>query len=116
MATPEGRVKDKFKRWMKKTFPTSWVFMPVQMGYGEHGVPDFLCCVPLTIRPEHVGKTIGTFVGVEAKAQKGKLSGHQQTQIDRIQAASGLAFVIKGVSDEFTKPLNKLKHMVLGDA
>jgi len=114
MSTPEGKVKDKFKRWWKRHFPSAWVFMPVQHGYGVHGVPDYVCCFPMKITKKHVGKTIGVFAGIEAKAEKGILSKHQQHQLDLIKKAHGLAFVIRGLDEEFHAPLTALRLAIKG--
>lgn len=86
--------------------------MPVPMGYGEHGIPDFICCVPMKIKPKHVGMKIGVFVGVEAKAQSGKLSDHQARQIERIKNANGIAFVIRGLEETFLEPMKALLRLL----
>jgi len=114
MATPESKVKAKIKRTMKKNHPGSWSFMPVQMGYGQHGIPDHIYCVPMTIRPEHVGKTIGVFVGIEAKADSGRLSRHQAKQINDIREATGLAFVVRGVGERFAITMARLNRLIKG--
>jgi hypothetical protein len=115
MATPESKVKAKIKRTLKKHYPGAWSFMPVQMGYGQHGVPDILCCIPMTIRSEHVGKTFGVFVGIEAKADTGKLSKHQAHQIKLIGEATGLAFVVRGVGERFNLAMDRLHKLIYGE-
>ena len=43
--------------------------------YGlKKGSADWIGVMPLTIRPEHVGKKIGVFVSIETKTLKGKMS------------------------------------------
>lgn len=54
MATPEGKVKDLVKKWLKEN--GYWYYVPVSAGYGRHGIPDFVCCAD------------GLFVGIETKA------------------------------------------------
>jgi hypothetical protein len=56
--------------------------MPIGSGYGNSGVPDFLVC--------HKGR----FIGIEAKAGKGKPTALQQVNLDKISDSGGLAYVI----------------------
>ena len=52
--TPEGKVKDKIKKIL--TAHKIYYAMPIGTGYGNSGVPDFLCCMK------------GKFLAIEAKA------------------------------------------------
>lgn len=83
MATHESRVKDQIKRVLKSK--GIWYFMPVSNGMGKHGVPDFICCMK------------GKFLGIEAKAEGGSLSKHQEICISEIRQAGGLCGVVVGV-------------------
>jgi len=56
--------------------------MPIGTGYGSSGVPDFLVC--------HEGH----FVGVEAKAGKGKTTALQEDNLQRIRDSGGSTLVI----------------------
>jgi len=56
--------------------------MPIGSGYGNAGVPDFLCCVN------------GNFVAIEAKAGKGKPTALQEKNLRDIKESNGLALVI----------------------
>lgn len=56
--------------------------MPIGTGYGSSGVPDFLVC--------HEGH----FVGVEAKAGKGKTTALQEDNMRRIRESGGTTLVI----------------------
>lgn len=111
MTTPEGKVKDKIKKFMKDLFPTAWQFMPVQNGFGTHGVPDHIYCVPIVITQEMVGETVGMFIGIEAKTLQGKMSAYQRVQRDAIMDAFGFYTTIYGVGDieDKLKILEKLK-------
>ncbi len=82
MATPEGRVKELVKRWLKAN--GIWFFMPVSNGMGTHGVPDFICCWN------------GRFLGIECKApgKRKNVSALQVMQIEAIRKANGLAIVV----------------------
>ena len=114
MSTPESKVKMKIKRYMKKYFPGAWFFSPVQTGWGQHGIPDILYCIPMEIKSHHVGKTIGVFVGIEAKTDTGVLSRHQGRQITLIREATGLAFVVRGVGDRFKTTVGRLHRAIYG--
>lgn len=63
--TPEGAVKKDVRTYLDAL--GAYTFMPVQMGYGTRTI-DYLCCVPAIITPSMVGRTMGCFVGIEAKA------------------------------------------------
>ena len=56
--------------------------MPIGTGYGSSGVPDFLVCHD------------GHFVGVEAKAGKGKTTALQEDNLQRIRDGGGSTLVI----------------------
>lgn len=74
----------------------AWQFMPVSRGMGVSGIPDHIACVPVTVTPEMVGKTIGIFVAPEAKRPDKKLnaSEKQKIQMNRIDEACGVTGVI----------------------
>ena len=96
-----GRQESDLKEDIKKDLPTgSWVFSPVQTGYGSGGIPDILSCIPTVIKQSDVGKTFGMFVGIEAKMGKNKPSALQQGQLEGIAAAGGSALVITGQKDK----------------
>lgn len=100
--TPEGRVKQLIKAWMERL--GMWSFQPVSNGMGAHGIPDRIGCLPLTVTPEMVGKTIGVFVAVEAKApgKKHNTSPLQRAQIAAISKAHGFV-VVADCADDLTK-------------
>jgi hypothetical protein len=78
--TPEGKVKDKIKAILKAH--NIYYTMPMGTGYGNSGVPDFLCCVR------------GKFFAIEAKAGKGGPTALQIKNMNQITAAGGVAVVI----------------------
>ena len=112
MATPEGKVKDKIKRWLYATFPGIFEFKPVSNGMGKHGIPDYVCCVPLTITHAMVGKTVGVFVGIEAKTEKGKLSKHQEVRLAEIADAGGIVEVVYGTDEGFDRMCESLEDQL----
>lgn len=97
--TPEGKVKKNIKKYLERTFPKAWSYMPVQTGYGANGIPDHIYCLPIVITEDMVGDTVGVFLAIEAKTMQGKMSDYQKIQRDRIVGAEGLYFTIYGSED-----------------
>jgi hypothetical protein len=85
--TPEGKVKKEIKEHLDSI--GAYYFMPVQMGYGVWGTPDFLVC-------HH-----GLFVGIEAKAPGKDADKFQLMVMQRIREAKGQAFVARSAQDVF---------------
>lgn len=79
-ATPEAKVKAKIKALLQKH--SVYYAMPIGTMYGNSGVPDFLCCIN------------GRFLGIEAKAGKGKPTALQFKNMREIEAAGGVTAVI----------------------
>lgn len=78
--TPEAKVKAKIRAALKER--NIYYAMPIGSGYGNAGVPDFLCCVN------------GRFLGIEAKANGGKPTALQEKNMRDIRAAGGTALVV----------------------
>lgn len=70
--------------------------MPIGTGYGNSGVPDFLVC--------HAGH----FVGIEAKAGKGKTTALQEDNMQRIRESGGTTLVVN------EENLDELKQLLGG--
>jgi hypothetical protein len=79
--TPEGRVKNRISRLLDQY--NAYRYMPVPQGYGPTTI-DYLICYK------------GKFVGIEAKSPNGKVTSLQHNVLERIQAAGGKTFVIRG--------------------
>ena len=79
-STPEGKVKTKIKKILQ--LHGVYYAMPMGTGYGNSGVPDFLCCLG------------GKFLAVEAKANGGVPTALQHKHLDDIQKAGGAAWVV----------------------
>lgn len=94
MATPESKVKTKIRAILKKH--GIYYIMPIGSGYGNSGVPDFICCVK------------GKFVGIEAKAGKGKTTLLQDKNLSLIVEAGGWAMVINEDDLHFVEALGDL--------
>lgn len=95
--TPEHKVKAKVKKWYEAW--SAWSFAPVSNGMGVMGIPDRIGCLPVVVTQQMVGKRIGLFVAVEAKApgRRGEkdcgLSKNQVFQIANIDKAAGIVSV-----------------------
>lgn len=85
----EADVKKAVKECIAAVYPDAWYYMPVQTAYGKHGIPDFICCVPVTITTSMVGCRIGVFAGVETKRPGVVPTPRQAACHTRIRAAGG---------------------------
>lgn len=84
--TPEAKVKAQIKKILKEH--GVWYAMPMGTGYGNSGVPDFLCCIK------------GKFLAIEAKAGKGIPTALQEKNIRDIENAGGDAWVVRETNIE----------------
>jgi pantoate kinase len=91
-STPESKVKAAIRKILDTT--RAYYAMPIGSGYGNSGVPDFLVC--------HKGQ----FIGIEAKAGKGKTTALQEAHLSRIRESGGTAMVIN------ENNLNELKEFL----
>lgn len=80
MTTPEAKVKKNIRAVLDAA--GAYYAMPVGSGYGNSGVPDFLVCCN------------GRFIGIEAKAGTNKATALQESNIQKIFDAGGIALVI----------------------
>ena len=85
--TPEAKVKAKIKAILKAH--NAYYAMPIGTGYGNSGVPDFLCCVN------------GKFVAIEAKAGKGEATALQLKNLRDINNAGGYTLIIRESNFEY---------------
>ena len=79
--TPESKVKLAVVKLLKQY--GVYFFFPATHGYGRSGVPDIICCIG------------GKFLGIECKAGKNEPTALQQREINQIQAAGGMAMVVR---------------------
>lgn len=84
--TPEGKVKAAVKKWLAAK--GIWYCMPMGTGFGNSGVPDFVCCWD------------GKFLAIETKApgSRSRTTVLQKRQIAAIHEAGGSALVVDDVS------------------
>lgn len=84
--TPEGKVKDAVKKWLKER--NVWYYMPMQNGMGVVGIPDFLCCWK------------GQFIAIETKApgKRDSTTANQNARLKEISDVDGISIVVDDVS------------------
>lgn len=95
--TPEAKVKDKIKALLKKY--GCYYAMPVMTGMATNGTPDFLVCAN------------GRFLGIEAKAGRGKTTALQEVRLQEIRDAGGIAIVVNELT---LGKLEKLLQVLVG--
>jgi hypothetical protein len=78
--TPEAKVKKKIKE--RLDYMGAYFLQPIGTGFGSNGAPDIVVCYK------------GFFIGIEAKAGKGKTTALQEFNLKRIEGMGGLALVI----------------------
>lgn len=88
-STPEAKVKEKIKKILKEH--NVYFAMPMGTGYGNSGVPDFLCCVN------------GKFLAIEAKAGRGIPTALQEKNMRDIRLAGGTTLVVNETNIEELK-------------
>jgi len=81
----EAQIQALILKFLRTLGPACWVIKAAVCN--ERGVPDILCCYR------------GRFVGLEVKTAKGRISGPQRVQNDRIRRACGRAVVVRSVAD-----------------
>ena len=71
---------------------------PVQFGLAK-GSADLIGWTTRTITPEMVGTTVAVFTSIEVKTPTGRVSPEQQQWLQAVQAAGGIAGVVRSVED-----------------
>jgi hypothetical protein len=87
MRTPEADLKDKVKKMLSLLAPQMWFWMPVPMGFGIKGIPDFVGCWK------------GHFFSIETKAPRGKATKWQERIHQLILVAGGSVCVAYSTED-----------------
>jgi len=78
--TPEAKVKAKVKKILNDM--GAYYCMPIGVGYGNSGVPDFIVCYQ------------GKFVGIECKAGKNEPTALQVSNMAKINNSGGHTMVV----------------------
>jgi hypothetical protein len=71
---------------------------PVQFGLCK-GSADLIGWKQLTITPDMVGQKVAVFASIEVKTPTGRLTPEQQTWLNAVQAAGGVAGIARSVED-----------------
>lgn len=88
----EKQFEKKVKNYLKNQ--GAWILKTWSGGFQRSGIPDLLCCYK------------GKFIGIELKAENGRLSELQKYELDEIQKAGGIAMVLRPSDfDEFKELL-----------
>lgn len=96
--TPEAKVKKQIRAILDEY--GAYYAMPIGSGYGNSGVPDFLVCYK------------GWFIGIEAKAGKGKTTALQDMNLEKIEKAGGMTMIINEFNlAGITNLLNTIKNL-----
>ncbi|HSV26222.1 MAG TPA: hypothetical protein VLJ17_24760 [Xanthobacteraceae bacterium] len=82
MLTPENRVKNKVRDYLKSI--GAYCFSPVQMGYGSRTL-DLLTAIPVIVHSEVGELRTAIFLAIEVKRKGGKLTPFQNKIIRDIQ-------------------------------
>ena len=82
MKTPEGKVKDEVKKYLKSI--GAYYFMPVQTGYGRRGVDFYICY--------H-----GWFIAVETKAGEAIPKPRQRKVLEDVASCGGIGICINTI-------------------
>ena len=105
-STPEGKVKEACKKYLKAI--GAWFFMPVSNGMGQVGIPDIICCYK------------GMFLAIETKApgKRANTTPNQDRVIEAIKGADGWAIVVDNVDQlhEFITAIKAYQILENGNA
>lgn len=82
--TPEGKVKEKIKKWLDLNMPGHWRVMPRGGPFGKAGCPDILICWQ------------GIFIAIEVKSDEGDATALQIMNLKKILSAGGVAALVRG--------------------
>lgn len=95
----EAPVKKKINKMLKYLWPDIWIFMPVQTGMGEGGIPDHIGIAPVVVTQKMVGETYGMGIFVEAKKPYHRPTLLQYTQLARLVKVGCFANYCSGPED-----------------
>lgn len=89
--TPEGKVKQRIKEFLKEL--GAWQYWPVSNGMGVHGIPDVIV--------NHKGRFFAFEVKAPGKRNQKRrgATALQELQINKINASGGVAAVVDCVSE-----------------
>ena len=88
VVTEEGKVKMFVRKFMRQHFPGHFYYSPMGGAFGKSGMPD------------HLYLWEGILIGIEVKADKGKLSALQEETLKQMAAQGALCAVVYGKDEE----------------
>ena len=97
---PEGKVKDEVKCILDAYTPLVYYRMPVSNGMGLPGLDFYGCCC-------------GLHFEIETKAKDKDLTDRQARTAGEIEAALGMFFAIRSLTDPALGELDKWLHSVV---
>ena len=74
-----------------------------------NGSSDLIGWTPVTIRPEHVGRTMAVFTAIEVKTPKGRPTQAQTAFIDAVSRGGGIAAVARSDAEALAIIASPLK-------
>lgn len=86
MTTPEGKLKESMKAYLR-TLPGIFFHSVPGAAFGKSGVPDIVVCYK------------GRYIGIEAKTYDGAFSEWQKTRKKQIEDAGGICIFARSVQD-----------------
>lgn len=100
-------------RLFRNNVALGWVGKPTKLANGDvllsnprplHsglcvGSSDLIGFKPITIKPEHLGKTLAVFAAIECKSKSGKPTAEQQYFLDMVNANGGHARLARSFED-----------------
>lgn len=63
------------------------------------GASDIIGWLPVTVTPAMVGKQLAVFVSIEVKTDDGRTTEEQDTWLDAVHQAGGIAFVARSPAE-----------------
>ena len=100
VVTPEGKVKMFVRKYMREHFPDHFYYSPMGGAFGKAGMPD------------HLYLWKGILVGIEIKADGGRLSELQSQTLKQMAEQGALCAVVYGKD---LGKMNRIKAAILAE-
>ena len=100
VVTPEGKVKMFVRKFMRDHFPGHFYYSPMGGAFGKSGMPD------------HIYLWKGVLIGIEIKADGGRLSQLQEQTLKQMAAQGALCAVVYGKDEA---KMNKIKAAIIAE-
>lgn len=100
VVTAEGKVKIFVRKFMNTNFPGIFYYSPMGGAFGKSGMPD------------HIYLFKGILIGIEIKADGGRLSQLQEQTLKQMAAQGALCAVVYGKDEA---KMNKIKAAIIAE-